>query len=289
MNLLRTVAVVLVALAVVVAAAYAVFAVVLVSADRSAYTANTTAAFDYDAVVANATAAGYDVERVGSSGFHPDGTPDLDAELGADYEVVRTVFYHPDGWRFEANVFAGEGRTELVVFGPEFGPVDPDALPDAWLLDRVQLTLGVDSPTAQRYVDEMRGAVTDDAPIPRTYAAERLRFSAVYAAFEGHERTVTTGMPGQGWTELHYASDGRATGELHFVVARAEVTDRDGRLSYVLNVDRNGGVGVTVHGPAGMERSDAELRAAVRERFAAVGIPPTAADGLRFEYDPSVW
>lgn len=292
MNALRAAAVAVVVLALVVAAGYAVFGFVLVSSDRASYTANATTAFDYDAVVANASAAGYDVETVDSFGFHPSEPANLEAALGPNYEVVRVVFYGPDGWRFEANVFADEGRTELVAFDPDFDPVDPAALPEDWLVDRIQLVLGVEAARAEGYVDEMRAAVTDDdVAIPQTYADERLEFADVYAALEGDrdDRSVTTGTPGQGWTEYHYARNGQPTGELHFVVERAQLTDREGNWAYRVTVDRNGGVGVEIVGPAGADRDEADLRAALRERFTTLGIPPTVADDLTFAYDSSVW
>jgi hypothetical protein len=284
MNPLRAVAVVVLSLAVVVAAGYALFAFVLVSSDTSSYTANTTVDYEFDEVLANAEDRGYDVRTIDSSGYHPEGIERLDAELGPNYDVVRVVFYHDDGARFEANVFADEGKTELVVFGPA------DDLPEDWLVGRIQLVLGVDEATAREYVDEMRAATTDDdLPIPQTYATEQVRFAQVYAEFDGANRTVETGGTGQGWVEYHYAVDGAPFGELHFVAERAELTHREGRFTYVLNVDRVDGVGITVRGPANAELSDAELREGVSARFVEVGLPAEAVDDLTFEYEPSVW
>lgn len=290
MNTLRAVAVLVLAVAVVVAAGYAVFAFVLVSSDVSTYTGNVTVDYEYDAVLADAEARGFTVETVDSSGFHPEGVESLDAELGPNYEITRVVFYHESGARLDANVFADEGKTELVLFGPDFEPVGPDDLPEEWLTERVQLLLGVDEQTARGYVDEMRAATTDDdIPVPQTYASERLQFAAAYAEFDGHDRTVRTDGTGQGWVEYRYAVDGTATGELHFVAERAELTDRDGRYTYVLNVDRVDGVGVTVKGPANAELTESELRDRVKERFVAVGLPAEVVDEMTFEYDGSVW
>lgn len=290
MNTLRAVAVVVLALAVVVAAGYAVFAFVLVSSDTSSYTANTTVDYEFDEVLANAEERGFQVQIEDSSGFHPEGVERLDAELGPNYEINRVVFYHADGARIEANVFADEGKTELVLFGPDFEPLSPDELPEDWMVERIQLLFGVDEPTAREYVDEMRAEMTDgDVPIPRTAATERLQFQQLYAEFDGVDRTTRTSGNGQGWIEYHYAVDAAPVGELHFVAERATLTDREGRYSYILNVDRIDGVGVTVHGPAGQELTDAELRDRVRDRFVAVGLPAEAVDDLTFEYDGSVW
>lgn len=289
MNTFRTVAVVLLAVAVAVAVGYAAFFTLLVSADSSAYTATTTAEYDYDEVVAAAEEQGWEVRNEDSSGFHPDDGAALESELGPNYEVARVVYYHESGIRLDVTSFADEGITELVLFGPDFEPLAPDALPEAWLVDRIQLALGVDEATARSYVEEMRAAMDGDVPIPQTYANEQLQFAAVYESFDGHERWVRTDSGGQGWVEFHYSVDGTPTGELHFVTERATLTLRDGRTTYVLNVDRVDGIGVAVRGPAGMDRTDAELRSSVREQFAALGIPPEAADDLTFEYDPSVW
>lgn len=290
MNVLRTGAVLVLALALVVAAGYAVFAFVLVSSDTSSYTANTTVDYEFDEVLANAEERGFDVRSEDSTGFHPEGIERLDAELGPNYEINRVVFYHADGARLEANVFADEGTTELVLFGPDFEPMAPDDLPEDWMVERIQLLLGVDGATAREYVDEMRGAMTDDdIPIPQTYATERLQFVAAYAEFDGADRTVRTSGQGQGWVEYRYDVDGEPFGELHFVAERATITDRDGRFTYVLNVDRVDGVGVTVRGPAGQELAEEDLRDRVRELFVAVGLPAEAVDDMEFEYDGSVW
>ena len=188
---------------------------------------------------------------------------------------MRAAYHHESGARLTATVFADEGKTELVFWGANFEPVDPDSLPEAWTVERITRTLGVNEATARGYVDEMRAALTDDVRVAQTYADERLQFAAVYDEFSAlGSPEVQTPSDGQGWVEYHYAIDGEVVGELAFVVGRATLTDRGGRYTHVLNVDRTGGVGVTVTGPPGKELPDARLRESVRERFAEVGIPP---------------
>lgn len=288
---LRIAVVVVVVLVVLVAASYAVFALVLNAFDQSTYTANTTADYDYDAVLDGARETGYDVRTVDSSGFHPDGVEELDAELGPDYEVVGVTYFHDGGVRLEVDVFAEDGVTELSVYGPAYEPVAPEDLPEDWLVDRITLLLGVDEGRAMEYVEEMRTAATDDdVPVPRTDADERLQFSTVYdelAAVGTPE--IRTWDDGQGGLVYNYTTDGEAVGRITFIVGRAEITDRDGRYRYVFNVDRVGGIGVTVHGPAGSEIPESELRERVRDRFVTIGLPGDAADDLEFEYDGSVW
>ncbi|MFC5369140.1 hypothetical protein [Salinirubrum litoreum] len=288
MKALRTLGLLLVAAVLVVVAAYAAFGVILYSFDQATYTANTTAVYDYDEVLTTAESSGYAVERVDSVGFHPDGVTALDAALGDDYEVTRVVFHHESGVELHLTVADGD-RTELVVYGREYTPVDSDRLPPAWLTDRLQLALGVDRATAEGYVDELRSRAAD-GETPQTYADERLRLAPVYAAFEAEgSPIVRTSGDGQGGVVYQYTTDGADAGELWFVVGRAELTDRDGRWTYVLNVDRAGTIGVTVHGPPGAERAEGDLRESIRDRFAALGIPPDAAADLTFEYDGSVW
>jgi len=288
---LRIVAIAVVAMVVVVAASYATFAFVLGAFDQSTYTANVTADYDYDDVLDGARAAGYDVRTVDSSGFHPDGVVELDAELGPDYEVVGVTYYYEGGIRLEFDVFAEDELTQLTVYGPAYEPVAADELPEAWLVEHITLALGVDGTTARGYVDEMRAATTDDdIPIPETDADERLQFAAVYDELDGYGAPETqTWGDGQGGLVYNFTSDGGAVGRLAFIVGRAELTDREGRYRYVFNVDRVGGIGVTVHGPAGGEVPGAELRERVRDRFVAVGLPGDAADDLEFQYDGSVW
>ncbi|WP_255195911.1 hypothetical protein [Halorarius litoreus] len=292
MNALRAGVAIVLGVAVLIAGAYAVFAFVLVSADQSTYTANTTAEYDYDAVIATAEAEGFTVRTEDASGFHPEGVDDLDAELGPEYEIGAVVYHHENGGQLRVAVFEEPGRmTELVYFGPDFEPVAPEDLPEPWLVDRITLSLGVDESTAQGYVDEMRGALTDDdVAVAQTYSDERLQFEPVYEAFEAEATpTVRTSGDGQGWVEYHYERDGTPIGELDFIVARAILSERiDGR-GYTLNVDRVGGITVSVTGRAGAEIPDAELRENVRDVFEQLGIPAEAADDLEFEYDGSVW
>jgi len=286
---LRVVVVAVLALVVLVGAGYAAFAFVLAAFDQSTYTANATADYDYEGVLEAARERGYDVRTVDSSAFHPGGVDELDAELGADYEVVGVTYYHDSGLRLEVDPF--EETTELAVYGPAYDPVAADELPEDWLVERLTLALGVDEDTARAYVDEMRAATTDDdLPIPETDADERLQFAAVYEELRvaGPPDTRTWGG-GQGGLVYNYTTDGDAVGRITFIVGRAELTDREGRYRYVFNVDRVGGIGVTVHGPVGSETPESELRAAIRERFVAVGIPGDAAEALEFEYDGSVW
>jgi hypothetical protein len=288
---LRIVAIVAVAVVVLVAASYAAFAFVLGAFDQSTYTANATADYDYDDVLDGAREAGYTVRTVDSSGFHPDGVAELDAELGPDYEVVGTTYYHDSGIRLEFDVFEADELTELAVYGPAYEPVAADELPEEWLVERITLALGVDEATARGYVGELRAATTDDdIPIPETDADERLQFAAVYDDLRAHGPPETrTWGAGQGGLVYNFTSDGQAVGRVTFIVGRAELTDREGRYRYVFNVDRVGGIGVTVHGPAGSEIQEGELRERVRDRFVAIGLPGDAAEDLEFQYDGSVW
>jgi len=258
---LRIVAIVAIVAVVLVAAGYAGFAFVLGTFDQSSYTANTTA------------------------------EDELDTELGADYEVVGATYYHDTGIRLEFDVFDDDGLTELTVYGPAYEPVAAADLPDEWLVERITLALGVDEVTARSYVDELRAATTDDdVPIPETDAEERLQFAAVYDELDGlgPPETRTWGA-GQGGLVYNFTSDGETVGAVTFVVGRAEMTDREGRYRYVFNVDRLGGIGVIVHGPAGSEIPESELRERVQDRFVAIGIPGDAVEDLEFDYDGSVW
>ena len=291
MKVLRTLVVGVLVLSLLVAAGYGAFMFLLYSADQSAYTAATPADYNYDEVVSNAQSAGYGVTHEDSTGFHPEGVDQLDARLGPEYEVVQASYHHESGARLEATVFADEGRTELVFWGARYEPVDPNALPVEWMVDRITLMLGVNEATARGYVEEMRAALTDDdVRVAQTYADERLQFEAVYGNLSAlGAPEVQTSYDGQGWVEYRYANDGEVVGGFSFMVGRATLTDEEGRRTYVLNVDRTGGIGVTVYGPAGKEIPESELRESVRQRFAEVGIPPEAADELVFEYDPSMW
>lgn len=76
---------------VVIVAAHAMFAGLLIGSDVASYSPDgvTLSDVEFEDAPERAEIAGYTVERVGSSGFHPEGVDELDTELGPDYEGVR--------------------------------------------------------------------------------------------------------------------------------------------------------------------------------------------------------
>jgi hypothetical protein len=292
MNALRTAAVTVAVLSLVAVVGYGLFGIILISFDESAYTANTTTAYDYNAVLVNAEAAGYGVRTVDSSGYHPEGVDDLDASLGDDYELTRVVYTdHNDSELWITVYDEASGTTELAFYTAAPGPATHDELNETWLINHLTVAFGIDEATAAGYVDELQSRINDGESPTVEVPDHDLQFAAVYERFEADgDPTVRTELPGQGGLQYLYndtTSDQR--GRLHFVVGRAEITAREDGHRYTLNVDRLGGIGVTVRDRANQEIPDAELRADVRALFERVGLPPEAADDLSFQYDGSVW
>lgn len=289
-----------------VAVAYALFGFILASSDVAAYTSDSTvvADLDFDAALANAEAAGYEVERPDSSGFHPEGIDALDRELGSDYEAFRVVFYYGPGFGAEPNDGATAGRMEAVLYTDEgkaeveFFREDPrgpfsaaDLPPDDWMTERLVLLFEVDDARAREYVADVQASVEDDERlVPGVTVTEPVDFHAVYDEFAGRaDEVTTTESDGQGWHERRYHADGERFGGLDLVLARAEITHEDGGHTYVVNLDRGGGVALTVLADGGEEIPETEYRAVFHEMFDEMGLPPQAVERLTFEYDPSVW
>jgi hypothetical protein len=292
MNALRTAAVTVAVLSVVAVVGYGLFGLILVSFDESAYTANTTTAYNYDAVLVDAETEGYHVRTVDSSGYHPEGVDALDASLGDDYELTRVVYTdHNDSELWITVYDEASGTTELAFYTAAPGPATYNDLNETWLINHLTVAFGIDEATAAGYVDEMRSRINDGESPSVEVPDYDLQFAAVYERFEADgDPTVRTELPGQGGLQYLYndtTSDHR--GRLHLVVGRAEITAREDGRRYTLNVDRLGGIGVTVRDRAHQEIPDAELRADVRALFERVGLPPEAADELTFQYDGSVW
>lgn len=293
---------VLALLVVAVLAAYAAFGLLLVVTDVASYTSEgaTVSDLDYDAVLDRAGAAGYEVERVDSSGFHPDGIEDLDEDLGPDYEVFRVVFIHEDG-ELWATFYADEGIAEVSVFvdsSHRTGSVTADDLPpDAWLLERFTVLFEMDDATAASYVEALEADLDASEPsdpgagTPSVTVDEPVTFQATYEEFTSQAtRVETMSVPGEGWHErAYYDDDDQRLGRLEFVLGRATITHEVAGRTYRLHVDRHGGVRAEATAPVYRSLEEDEVREAFRGMFEELGIPPETVDHLQFEYRGSVW
>ncbi|WP_435099520.1 hypothetical protein [Halorubrum sp. N11] len=300
MNRLGWVAIALVGVVVVGLAAYAVFAGVLIGSDVASYSSDgvTVSDLQYEDVLTRSEAAGYAVERVGSSGFHPDGIDELDAELGPEYEAFRVTFDHSETKRLWATFYAAEGTTVVTFFAddnPDEFTVD-DLPPDEWLVDRLTLLFEMDEATAERYVEELKTDVRTSDPTepgagtPSIEIDEPVAFRATYDSLTAEATTVNaTSSPGSGWHEReYYAADGKI-GSIEFVLPRATVTHEADGYTYRVHVDYHGGVEVDAQTRASRTFAEDDVRAVFRHMFAEMGVPPDTIDHMQFEYRGSVW
>ncbi|MDB2244652.1 hypothetical protein PN419_03965 [Halorubrum ezzemoulense] len=300
MNKLRPVAVAVVGTVVAVAAAYAVFAGVLVGSDVASYTSDGVTVPDlaYEDTLERADAAGYAVERVGSSGFHPTGIDDLDADLGPEYEAFRVTYDHASAARLWATFHAEEGITVVTLFPDDAdGDLTVDDLPpEEWLVDRLALLFEMDEATAAAYVEEIETAVSTGDPTepgastPSVEVDEPVAFRAAYDDLTARATTVNaTSTPGSGWHERVYHAGDERLGSAEFVLSRATVTREVDGYTYRVHVDYHGGVAVDAQTRATRTFEEDAVRAAFREMFVEMGVPPETADHLQFLYRGSVW
>jgi len=300
MNKLRLVAVAVVGTLVAVAAAYAIFAGVLIGADVASYTSDGVTVSDlaYEDALDGADAAGYEVERVGSSGFHPAGIDELDADLGPGYEASRVTFDHSASTRLWATFYAEEGITVVTLFADDAGAdlTVGDLPPEAWLVDRLTLLFEMDEATAAAYVDEFQTAVSTGDPTepgastPSVEVDEPVAFRTAYEDLTARATAVdATSTPGSGWHERVYHAGDERLGSAEFVLSRATVTHEVDGYTYRVHVDYHGGVAVDAQTRASREFEEDAVRAAFGEMFEAMGIPPETADHVQFSYRGSVW
>ena len=279
---------------------YALFGLVLVGSDVASYASEgvVVAELEYDEVLANADAAGYAVERVGSSGFHPQGIDELDAELGPEYEVFRMIFEYSDESRMWATIYAAEGVTEVRFFVDDLrGPFTAEHLPpDDWVIERFVLAFDVDETTAENYLDALKKDIrttdpsTPGASTPTVTVGESVDFSTVHDEFTNRATNVTTSeTDGSGWHERRYYVEDTRIGGVDFVVERATIEHRADGHTFIVHVDRLGGVNAGAESHPSRIFEEDEVRAVVREMFVDIGIPPDTVDRLEFEYRGSVW
>jgi len=300
MNRLRLVAVAAVGIVIAVVAAYAVFAGVLIGADVASYTSDGVTVSDlaYEDALEGADAAGYAVEHVGSSGFHPAGIDDLDADLGPEYEAFRVTYDHSASTRLWATFYAEEGVTVVTLFADDAGgdvTVD-DFPPDEWLVDRLTLLFEMDEATAAAYVEELKTTVRTGDPTepgantPSVEVDEPVAFRAAYDDLTARATAVNaTSTPGSGWHERVYHAGDERLGSAEFVLSRATVTHEVDGYTYRVHVDYHGGVAVDAQTRASRAFEEDTVRAAFREMFEAMGIPPETADHIQLSYRGSVW
>lgn len=283
----------------VVLAAYAIFAVFLVGFDVASYSSDgvTVSGLEYETVLENAAAAGYTVERVGSSGYHPDGIAELDAELGHEYEVFRVVAPYSEDRRMWITFDGDDGGTVTLFADDARGAFTTDHLPpDEWLIEHFTLLFDVDEATAQGYLEELKDEIRTGDPsapgasTPSVQVREPVEFQAYYEDLTSRATAVnSSSMPGSGWHERRYFDDGQLICQIDVVLPRATVTHKEAGYTYQVHVDYHGGVSVDAQTRAYRSFDEDDVRSEFRVMFDAMGIPPDTIDHLQLEHRGSVW
>ncbi|MFC7047187.1 hypothetical protein ACFQH6_18880 [Halobacteriaceae archaeon GCM10025711] len=297
---LKLLAVAVVAILVVVAAAYGLFAFILVSSDHATYWSNGTnyQDVDYDSVLGNAQDAGYRVDgpyyvnAKQIDGYRPD-VPALDERFGDDYVVQFVTLYYSETKYIEVSP-AGDG-SRVAFFDDTRDFEQPYTVrnlpPDDWLVDRFTLVFDMDGATAQRYVDDLKADIGEgESDIPMLQVSESVTFARAYDQFQSESTNVSVRLPqGEGTLVEAYSTDGQDTATVAFVVPNSEIVMERGDARYIVKVDRLGGMHLEIRLPAGEELAEDEYRSAFRELFDDLGIPPERADDFEFDYSPGNW
>jgi hypothetical protein len=294
------IAIILGGIIVAIVAAYVIFAVLLIGFDVASYSSDgvTVSDLEFEDALERAETAGYTVERVASSGFHPEGVDELDTELGPDYEVVRVTFDHSDTRRMWATFNADEGLTIVTFFADNArGPFTVEHLPpDEWLVDRFRLLFEMDETTASTYVEELEEQIRTGDPsepgasTPSIEVNEPVDFHATYGDLTDRASSVNvSSSPGSGWHERGYYAEEHKLGGIEFVLSRATITHEARGYTYRVHIDYHGGVSVDAQTRSYRDFEEDEVRTVFREIFEEMGIPPDTIDHLQLEYRGSVW
>lgn len=300
MNRYQWIAILIGVIVVAVVGAYAMFAVMLIGFDVASYSSDgvTVSDLEFEAVLERAETAEYSVERVGSSGFHPEGIDELDTQLGPDYEAFRVTFDYSETTRMWATFYADDGITVVTFFADDARePFGVEHLPpDEWLVNRFVVLFEMDEATASVYVDQLKDQIrTSDPSVPGASTPsidvdEPVDFHATYGELTARATTVNaSSSPGSGWHEREYYAEEGKLGGIGFVLSRATVTHEENGYTYQVHVDYHGGVSVDAQTRAYRDFPEDDMHAVFREMFTAMGIPPSTVDHLHLEYRGSVW
>lgn len=296
----QLVAVILGGIVVVIVATYAIFGLILVGFDVSSYSSDgvTVSDLDYNTVLENSEAAGYTVERVDSSGFHPEDVDNLDAELGPEFEAFRVIFDYSETRRMWATFYADEELTVVTFFADDTrGPFTVEHLPpDEWVVDRFTLLFEMDETTASTYVGELKEQIRTGDPsapgasTPSIEVDEPVDFHATYGDLTSRATSVNvSSAPGSGWHEREYYAEESKLGGIEFVLSRATITHEANGYTYRVHIDYHGGVSVDAQTRSSRDFEEDQVRTVFREMFEEMGIPPDTIDHLQLEYRGSVW
>lgn len=294
------IAIILGGIIIAIVAAYVIFAVLLIGFDVASYSSDgvTVSDLEFEDALERAETAGYTVERVASSGFHPEGVDELDRELGPDYEVVRVTFDHSDTRRMWATFNADEGFTIVTFFADNArGPFTIEHLPpDEWLVDRFRLLFEMDETTASTYVEELEEQIRTGDPsepgasTPSIEVNEPVDFHATYGDLTDRASSVNvSSSPGSGWHERGYYVEEHKLVGIEFVLSRATITHEARGYTYRVHIDYHGGVSVDAQTRSYRDFEEDEVRTVFREICEEMGIPPDTIDHLQLEYRGSVW
>ncbi|RAW46247.1 hypothetical protein DQW50_05630 [Halorubrum sp. 48-1-W] len=251
---------------------------------------------DYDAVLTAARDTGYTVDEpyyVGTKdarGVHPAGVADFDDRFGPEYRVFGFTFF-PAEYVFVEVWLTDETPTVTLIDDRGFDEFPVESVPpEAWLIDRLTLAFDISETTARDHVADLREQVAEGTSNPSIDVDASVSFPRVYEAIET-ERTDASGSEtgGDGWYKETSYRDGTRYATVDIIVQSAEIKHEDGDRTYTIELDRLGGLYVTIGLPVGEEIPEDEYRQVLRDMFEDVGLPTEVVDDLTFEYAGSIW
>lgn len=269
----------------------------IIGADHATYWSDSRQLeFDYEAVMAAARNTGYTVDEpyyVGSKepgGVHPEGFTAFDERFGPGYRVFGVTFYPSTDVYVE---FLFTGRVPTVTLGDDrtFDEFPVTSFPpEEWLRERLALVFDISETEAGEYVEDLRSQAAEDESNPTVGVDAPVTFQRAYEKIAA-ERTEATGSDtsGDGWYSETSTVDDRRFAVVDVIVQSMEIRHEDGRRTYILKLDRLGGLHLTIRLPVGEEIPESEYRATFRRMFEDVGLPPDVVDDMTFEYTGSVW
>jgi len=269
------------------------FAVTIVYMDFASYKTKlmNVGEIDYDSVIEKANMVGYGVKE---RKLKPNSIEELSRRFGA-CRVDAIKFYYTN-WTFFQICLPKENehRSRVEYFTEIVHPYASRNLPpDDWIHNVLKLTFDLDDQTVDDCISKLKKQLGKEL-IPTVYVNGIPNVSKVYYYFKGKSDNVTfqpidTSGVVVGGYELTFYGNASKIGSIVFTVPNAEITLHRGNATYIIKIDRLGGISLEIHLPPFGKIPKSEYKSVFKEMFAKLGLPQGVLDEVEFGYNPTIW
>jgi len=237
--------------AVLLAAVYASFGLILIYSDHAGYSTagSNLGEIDYDKIISNAKKAGYKVDgpyyvnTKDTIGVHPSNIIELDERFGEDYRFLSVKYYYRENVYF--STWYREGGTEISFYNED----RPDALapfkledlpPDDWIVEKFRLVFDITEQKSRDYLTQLKDSIGNSQEgFGKISIKKEVDIAAVYSNLK-ETSTYLNASPtsGEGWFKETFYSQNKKIGVLDFLVTNTRVILQDNGHEYMIKIDR---------------------------------------------------